>query len=190
MRLPLEGDAPTCDTLGTGKTLVKYAGPTPPRNTGNHRYVFLVFEQKSGYLSREHIKNSFPDFASLQKHSRCSHDFREYVNDDNPGFLVAANMYKASNEWINFGFEKGWIFEYLFKSYSRQINKFRKCINFDWTNVRDFCCGATLTCWEWQICWWIKREKVDRTVEIFYCCQNDVFIFSLLIVLAVIENEV
>ncbi|KAF6207749.1 hypothetical protein GE061_016197 [Apolygus lucorum] len=31
--------------LSKGTTLLSYAGPTPPKGTGQHRYVFLVYEQ-------------------------------------------------------------------------------------------------------------------------------------------------
>ncbi|XP_077286893.1 protein D2-like [Arctopsyche grandis] len=43
----LEGD------ITTGVDVTKYRGPGPPKGTGDHRYLFVVYEQKSGDLKLE-----------------------------------------------------------------------------------------------------------------------------------------
>lgn len=43
------GDEET-EISGQGYTVCDYNGPTPPRGTGKHRYVFVLYEQTSGDL--------------------------------------------------------------------------------------------------------------------------------------------
>ncbi|XP_044748925.1 protein D3-like [Coccinella septempunctata] len=40
----LVGNIP-CGSIERGRTIASYVGPAPPRNTGYHRYVFLVYQQ-------------------------------------------------------------------------------------------------------------------------------------------------
>lgn len=37
--------------LGGGKVLHSYVGPAPPKGTGPHRYVYLLYQQQSGVIS-------------------------------------------------------------------------------------------------------------------------------------------
>lgn len=45
-----EGEDGETEISGQGYTVCDYSGPTPPRGTGKHRYVFVLYEQASGDL--------------------------------------------------------------------------------------------------------------------------------------------
>lgn len=53
LRMPSDSSHPTTSALpdfvaselANGKTLVEYHGPAPPKGTGKHRYVFLLYKQ-------------------------------------------------------------------------------------------------------------------------------------------------
>jgi phosphatidylethanolamine-binding protein (PEBP) family uncharacterized protein len=52
------------DDVSHGTTIVPYQGPKPPKNTGIHHYIFLVWEQgskniaTSTYFTSAHIERS------------------------------------------------------------------------------------------------------------------------------------
>lgn len=70
-------------------TLVEYVGSGPPKGTGLHRYVFLLFEQKSGKL------NSDMKIPKTSRVGRLSFSIRKFAKDNNLGEPIAANFYQA-----------------------------------------------------------------------------------------------
>jgi len=46
----LVGNIPE-DNVAKGEILAEYVGPAPPKNTGKHRYVFLVYKQNQGAIT-------------------------------------------------------------------------------------------------------------------------------------------
>lgn len=45
-----------CAELNSGNVLQPYVGPAPPKGTGKHRYVFLLFKQPDGITSSQFTK--------------------------------------------------------------------------------------------------------------------------------------
>jgi phosphatidylethanolamine-binding protein (PEBP) family uncharacterized protein len=39
------------DKVPKGEILTEYVGPAPPKNTGSHRYVFLLYKQNQGSIT-------------------------------------------------------------------------------------------------------------------------------------------
>ncbi|KAI5746874.1 hypothetical protein M8J77_008441 [Diaphorina citri] len=75
--------------ISRGQTITPYAGPTPPKGTGLHRYVLLVYKQPSQLdfeesKSKEWKRNNF----SVQK-------FAQKYKLQDP---VAGNFYQAENK--------------------------------------------------------------------------------------------
>lgn len=73
--------------LTTGQTLTPYRGSGPPKGTGLHRYIFIVFEQ-SGLLTITE-----PDLES----NRRNFSIRKFAEKYNLGKPIAGNFYQA--EW-------------------------------------------------------------------------------------------
>jgi len=46
----LVGNIPE-ENIAKGEILAEYVGPAPPKNTGKHRYVFLVYKQNQGAIT-------------------------------------------------------------------------------------------------------------------------------------------
>lgn len=46
----LVGNIPE-ENIAKGEVLAEYVGPAPPKNTGKHRYVFLVYKQTQGSIT-------------------------------------------------------------------------------------------------------------------------------------------
>jgi len=39
------------ENIAKGEVLAEYVGPAPPKNTGKHRYVFLLYKQNQGAIT-------------------------------------------------------------------------------------------------------------------------------------------
>lgn len=39
------------ENVAKGEILAEYVGPAPPKNTGKHRYVFLIYKQNQGAIT-------------------------------------------------------------------------------------------------------------------------------------------
>lgn len=46
----LVGNIPE-ENVAKGEVLAEYVGPAPPKNTGKHRYVFLIYKQNQGAIT-------------------------------------------------------------------------------------------------------------------------------------------
>ncbi|XP_073510127.1 phosphatidylethanolamine-binding protein 4 isoform X2 [Phyllobates terribilis] len=71
-----------------GGEITVYKGPTPPANTGYHRYQFLLYLQPSG---------SFPSIPSSEDKSRGNFDADEFASHFSLGRPVATTQFTAQN---------------------------------------------------------------------------------------------
>ncbi|KAL3863640.1 hypothetical protein ACJMK2_005389 [Sinanodonta woodiana] len=75
-----------------GQENIEYVGAGPPKGTGLHRYVFLLYKQPQG-------KMKFKDIPKLTNHSgvgRAGHNVRRFIAMYGlEGNLVAGNFFKA-----------------------------------------------------------------------------------------------
>lgn len=57
------------NNISNGKTILQYKGPSPPKDTGIHRYIFLLFEQSNmiNTLYLEKIERNIPLKVILNK---------------------------------------------------------------------------------------------------------------------------
>ncbi|KAL7636756.1 UNVERIFIED_CONTAM: hypothetical protein RMT77_012510 [Armadillidium vulgare] len=74
--------------LNKGETLTPYRGSGPPKGTGLHRYIFLVFKQSG--------KKSFdePNLTNPKRENRMKFSTRNFVSKHKLT-LVAGNLYQA-----------------------------------------------------------------------------------------------
>ena len=72
--------------LSSGQTLVEYHGPSPPRGTGPHRYVFLAYQQQ-GRIST----------SSLNCRQECYYNIAKFAKENNMGDPIAGNYFFAEN---------------------------------------------------------------------------------------------
>lgn len=76
--------------IASGDTIVEFIGTGAPKDTGLHRYVFLIFEQ-----------NGKIDAASLTKTRNCSQEGRpktattKLIEESRLGSLVFGNFYQS-----------------------------------------------------------------------------------------------
>lgn len=75
--------------VNKGDTLAEYIGSGPPKDTGYHRYVFLVYLQKGGRLSSD------MKISNTSRQGRVSFSIRNFAKSNNLGEPVAANFYQA-----------------------------------------------------------------------------------------------
>lgn len=75
--------------VSKGDTLAEYIGSGPPKDTGLHRYVFLVYHQKSGKLQSE-LK-----ISKRSRAGRMNFSIRNFAKSNNLGEPIAANFYQA-----------------------------------------------------------------------------------------------
>ncbi|CAO3632356.1 unnamed protein product [Cunninghamella echinulata] len=64
-----------------------YMGPKPPGDTGNHRYVFLLYKQR----------DKSQKFQALSNDVRKNFDFKQYARD-NDLELVGVNFFYSSSQ--------------------------------------------------------------------------------------------
>ncbi|XP_031332286.1 protein D2-like [Photinus pyralis] len=82
------------DAIEKGETLTEYIGAGPPRGSGLHRYVFLVFQQKDRIqfeeqrLTNDSVKN------------RGKFSIRKFAQKYNLGNPIAANFFHA--QWDDY----------------------------------------------------------------------------------------
>lgn len=77
--------------IGSGQTLADYVGSMPPKNTGKHRYVLLVFKQ-SARLSVDQQQ-----IGSTNSTGRANFNTRKFAKKHNLGNPVAGNFFEAQN---------------------------------------------------------------------------------------------
>ncbi|CAH0558879.1 unnamed protein product [Brassicogethes aeneus] len=75
--------------------IVEYRGSGPPKGTGIHRYIFLVYEQ-SGKLSFENEKRS----TKLSRENRVKFSLKDLVQRHKLGDPISGNYYRA--QWDSF----------------------------------------------------------------------------------------
>lgn len=78
--------------LEEGETLAEYIGSSPGRDTGLHRYVFLVYKQ-NGKMDFDERRSS----KSCSRQERRSFDIQQFADKYQLGNPVAANFYLT--EW-------------------------------------------------------------------------------------------
>lgn len=75
--------------VAKGETLAEYIGSGPPKDTGLHRYIFLVYHQKKGRLQSD---------IKISNHSRAGRikfSIRKFAKDNELGEPIAGNYYQA-----------------------------------------------------------------------------------------------
>jgi len=76
-------------SVGEGKTLSQYVGSGPPKGTGLHRYVFLVFRQPGQLNTDEKV------LSNRSADGRGCFKIRNFAKKYNLGSPVAGNFYQA-----------------------------------------------------------------------------------------------
>ncbi|XP_003383905.1 PREDICTED: protein D2-like [Amphimedon queenslandica] len=79
--------------VSTGSTLCEYIGSGPPKGTGLHRYIFLVFKQPGSITPDE-------PRLGLSTKDRNNTKARDFVSKYNLTGPIAGNMYQA--EWDDY----------------------------------------------------------------------------------------
>lgn len=74
--------------VSTGTTITTYRGSGPPKGTGLHRYIFLVFKQQTELKLNETTANNLRD-------NRRNFSTRKFVKENNLGNPIAGNFYQA-----------------------------------------------------------------------------------------------
>ncbi|EFA03425.2 protein D3 [Tribolium castaneum] len=78
--------------VSTGDVIAEYFGSGPPKDTGLHRYIFLVYEQK------ERLTFDEPRSLKLSRAHRLKWSLKEFVKKYNLGAAVAGDYFKAKWE--------------------------------------------------------------------------------------------
>lgn len=74
--------------LSKGQVVFDYIGSGPPKDTGLHRYVFLVFKQTSKIETTTSVPNN-------SREGRLKTKTRDLIKEYNLGNPVAGNFYQA-----------------------------------------------------------------------------------------------
>lgn len=74
--------------LSKGQTIFDYVGAGPPKRTGIHRYVFLVFKQPNIIENNNFVPNT-------SREGRPGTKTRELIKEYNLGTPVAGNFFRA-----------------------------------------------------------------------------------------------
>ncbi|XP_011707281.1 PREDICTED: protein D2-like isoform X1 [Wasmannia auropunctata] len=85
----LVGNIPE-ENIAKGEVLAEYVGPAPPKNTGKHRYVFLLYKQNQGAITFDERRLSTWDGSQRKRFSIKK--FAEKYNLEGPiagNFMVA-----------------------------------------------------------------------------------------------------
>lgn len=80
--------------LGKGETLSEYVGSGPPKDTGLHRYVFLLYKQQGKVSADE------PRLTNRSGDHRGQFSIKKFAAKYNLGQPVAGNLYQA--EWDDY----------------------------------------------------------------------------------------
>ncbi|KAJ8934941.1 hypothetical protein NQ314_013100 [Rhamnusium bicolor] len=75
--------------LSTGEVIAEYRGSGPPKDSGLHRYIFLVFEQKAKQIFDE------PKSPSTSSDNRRNFSIRTFAKKYNLGDPLAGNFFHA-----------------------------------------------------------------------------------------------
>lgn len=75
--------------MGTGKKIVDYIGAGPPKDTGLHRYVFLIYKQKAEIKFEEAYLSRYAGKA------RGKFSIRSFAKKYELGQPIACNFYQA-----------------------------------------------------------------------------------------------
>lgn len=81
--------------LSMGDVLSEYVGSGPPKGTGLHRYVFLVYKQPDGKINFDERR-----LTNRSGEHRASFKIREFAQKYKLGEAIAANFYQA--EWDDY----------------------------------------------------------------------------------------
>jgi len=80
--------------IGKGETLSEYVGSGPPKGTGLHRYVMLVYKQEGKIVPEEkRLTNTSGD-------GRANFKVRDFAKKYNLGEPIAGNFYQA--QWDDY----------------------------------------------------------------------------------------
>ena len=80
--------------ISKGKALSEYVGSGPPKGTGNHRYVYLVYQQPGPIEPDEKLK------TKTSGEGRENFKIREFAKKYNLGQPIAGNFYVA--QWDDY----------------------------------------------------------------------------------------
>ncbi|KRZ33731.1 Dedicator of cytokinesis protein 1 [Trichinella pseudospiralis] len=90
----LVANIPGCE-INKGEVLSDYIGSGPPQGTGLHRYVFLVYQQKSNLTDKEH-----GHLTNRSGNNRGGFNIRKFAAKHDLGAPIAGNFYQA--EWDDY----------------------------------------------------------------------------------------
>ncbi|KRZ77503.1 Dedicator of cytokinesis protein 1 [Trichinella papuae] len=90
----LVANIPGCE-INKGEVLSDYIGSGPPQGTGLHRYVFLVYQQKSNLTDKEH-----GHLTNRSGNNRGGFSIRKFAAKHDLGAPIAGNFYQA--EWDDY----------------------------------------------------------------------------------------
>ncbi|XP_044750335.1 protein D3-like [Coccinella septempunctata] len=83
--------------LSTGEVFAEYLGSGPPKGTGLHKYIFLVYKQPQKIDFHEP-----PRVAHNSRANRLKFSVRNFAKEYNLGDPVAGNYYKAQwDEYVD-----------------------------------------------------------------------------------------
>lgn len=80
--------------INTGDVVAEYYGSGPPKGTGLHRYIFLVYEQKERLVVEE------PRSLKLSRANRLKWSLKKFVEKYKLGEPLAGDHFKA--QWDEF----------------------------------------------------------------------------------------
>ncbi|CAG2176914.1 unnamed protein product, partial [Oppiella nova] len=81
--------------VSKGQTLVEYMGSGPPKGTGFHRYIFVVYKQTDIINTNEKV------ISKLTVEGRMQWKLKDFAKQYNLGLPIAANFYQAQfDEWV------------------------------------------------------------------------------------------
>ncbi|XP_017780608.1 PREDICTED: protein D3-like [Nicrophorus vespilloides] len=72
-----------------GQTLTEYVGAAPPKDTGIHRYVFLVYKQCDKQYFHE------PTITACSAENRCNFDLHQFTKKYSLKDPIAGNLFHA-----------------------------------------------------------------------------------------------
>lgn len=80
--------------INQGETLTEYVGSGPPKGTGLHRYIFLIYKQKSKLkFDEQRLFNNSAD-------NRANFSTKKFADKYEMGDPIAGNFYQA--EWDDY----------------------------------------------------------------------------------------
>lgn len=108
----IPGETPTVEK---GATIINYAGPGPPKDSGLHRYTFLIYKQKRKFnfraKNRKNVSNKIVDNARKAKDlvdikPRAKFSVKLFLKNNNNEMtnqLIAGNYFLSQYENSNDG---------------------------------------------------------------------------------------